>query len=192
MDFYPETRIQNWIKKIEESEVNEEDPNSLSVFDQMLEDTVVACFSILNAVKDREIKKDDALKELEKILSYFGKDYDFKSDIKTDMFALTSEAVRAVVESFKYYFEGKTSKKGIRELIKEAIEREKEGELDSALDAIARIGVKVIKGETLPEMNLPEDSIILSWLDGIDAISMVVELSKIDTSEETQEDEDGE
>lgn len=189
MDFYPESRVQNWINKIEESEVSEEDPNSLTVFDQMLEDVIIACFSILNAVKDRELKKTEALRELEKISALFSKNYDFNSDLKADIFMLTAEAIKASVESFKYYFEGKFSKKSIKELIKEAIENEKSGKLDLAFDAIARVGAKVIKGEKLPDLPLPEDSQILSWLDGVDAIGMVVELSKIDASEETQEDE---
>lgn len=189
MDFYPESRVQNWIKKINESEVSEEDPNSLAVFEQMLEDVIIACFSILNAVKDREIKKAEALKELEKISTLFSKNYTFNSDLKADVFLLTLEAIRASIESFKYYFEGKFSKKSIKELIKDAIENEKSGKLDLAFDAIARAGAKVIKGEKLPDLHLSDDSIILSWLDGIDAINMIVELSKIDVSEETQEDE---
>lgn len=192
MDFYPESRIQNWINKIEESNVSEEDPGSLVVFDQMLEDVIIACFSLLNAVKAREIKKVDALKELDKILSLFSKNYVFNSDLKTDIFMLTVEAIKASLESFKYYFEGKFSKKSIKDLIKEAVENEKSGKLDLAFDAIARAGAKVIKGEKLPDLNLPDDSLILSWLDGIDAINMVVELSRIDASEETQEDEVGE
>lgn len=191
MDFYPESRFQNWMKRIEESEIREDDPNSLSVFEQMLEDAIIACFSILNSVKARELKKAEALKELERISSFFSKDYKFNSELKTDVFILTAEAMKAIVESFRYYLEGKSSKKSIRELIKEALESERSGKLDQALDAIARAGVRVIKGEKLPEMNLPEESVVLSWLDGIDAISMVVELSKIDAGEE-MEDEDGE
>ncbi|MCS7130318.1 MAG: DUF2150 family protein [Archaeoglobaceae archaeon] len=189
MDFYPESRIQNWINKIEESNVSEEDPGSLVVFDQMLEDVIIACFSILNAVKDREIKKADALKEFDKILSLFSKKYVFNSELKADIFMLTVEAIKASLESFKYYLEGKFSKKSIKDLIKEAVENEKSGKLDLAFDAIARAGAKVIKGEKLPDLNLPDDSLILSWIDGIDAINMVVELSRIDASEETQEDE---
>jgi hypothetical protein len=189
MDFYPESRFQNWVKRIEESEVTEDDPNSLAVFEQMLEDTIIACFSILNSVKARELKKADALKELEKISSFFSKDLRFNSELKTDVFMVTAEAIRAIVESFRYSLEGKSSKKSIRELIKEALENERCGKLDLALDAVARAGVKVIKGEKLPEVNLPEESIVLSWLDGIDAISMVVELSKIDASEETGDED---
>jgi len=192
MDFYPDSRLQNWIKKINESEVREDDPDSLSVFEQMLEDVIIACFSILNAVKNREIKKAEAIKELEKIASSFNKDYKLNSDLKTDIFMLTAEAIKASIESFRYYLEGKFSRKSIKELIKDALENEKNGKLDMAFYSIAKVGAKVIKGEKLPDLNLQEDSVILSWLDGVDAIGMVVELSKIDASEEIAEDETGE
>ncbi|MEM2059915.1 MAG: DUF2150 family protein, partial [Archaeoglobaceae archaeon] len=59
MEFYTETRLLNWISKINETRVSETDPSSLIVFDQMLEDVIIACFSIINAVKNREIKKNE-------------------------------------------------------------------------------------------------------------------------------------
>ncbi|MEM1593859.1 MAG: DUF2150 family protein [Archaeoglobaceae archaeon] len=188
MEFYTETRLLNWISKINETRVSETDPSSLIVFDQMLEDVIIACFSIINAVKNREIKKNEALKELEKMRNMFNKDYQFDSDLKQEIFGLTIESIKAVLASFEYYLEGKTSKKGVKELLKEAIENEKKGRLELAFDAIARIGVKVIKGEKIPEVNLPEDGIVLSWIDGIDAISMIVELSKIDASQDETEE----
>ncbi|MEM0350998.1 MAG: DUF2150 family protein [Archaeoglobaceae archaeon] len=188
MEFYSETRLQNWINKINESKVSEDDPTTLIVFDQMLEDVIIACFNIVNAVKDREIRKAEALKEIEKIKNIFNKDYKFNSDIKEDVFFLTLESIKAVLASFEYYLEGKLSKKSIKELIQDAIENEKRGKLDLAFDTVARIGAKVIKGEKLPDFNPPEDGIVLNWLDGIDAISMIVELSKIDSPQETDED----
>ncbi|MEM4644937.1 MAG: DUF2150 family protein, partial [Archaeoglobaceae archaeon] len=109
-------------------------------------------------------------------------------DIKEDVFFLTLESIKAVLASFEYYLEGKLSKKSIKELIQDAIENEKRGKLDLAFDTVARIGAKVIKGEKLPDFNPPEDGIVLNWLDGIDAISMIVELSKIDSPQETDED----
>lgn len=188
MEFYTETRLQNWISKINETKVSEDDPSSLLVFDQMLEDVIIACFSIINAVRDREIKKNDALRELEKMKNMFKQDFRFDSDLKQEIFDLTLESIKAVLASFEYYLEGKTSKKSVKELLKEAIENEKKGRLDLAFDAIARVGVKVIKGEKLPELNLT-DGIVLNWVDGIDAISMIVELSKIDASQENEAEE---
>lgn len=187
MEFYSETRLQNWIKKINETRVSEEDPITLMVFDQMLEDVIIACFNILNAVRRKEIKKADALKEIEKIKNIFNKNFEFNSELKKDLFSLTRESLRAVLASFEYFLEGKFSKKDMKELIKDAIESEKKGNLDMAFDIIARAGAKVIKGEKLPELDLPEDSEIIGWIDGIDAISTTLELSRIDVSQDSEE-----
>lgn len=183
MEFYSETRLSNWIKKIEESEISEEDASTFTVFDQMLEDMVIACFNLVRAVKEREIKKAEAVKEIEKI-SLLLKNYDFGDDLKNDLYQFTLESIRAVLASFQYYFEGKFSKKSFEALLSDAIKKERSGDVDGSLDVIARMGAKIIKGEKLPELDFQEDSIILSWLDGLDAINSVFELNKIDAPTE--------
>ncbi len=182
MEFYSETRFRNWLEKIKETEVRENDPSTLTVFDQLLEDFVIACMNIVDAVKGREIKKSDALKEIEKISRIISEKYDFNDEMKNDLFEFTIESIKAVLASFRVYFEGKMSKKDFQSLLNDALKKEAKGDLEGAFDVIARMGAKVIKGEKLPELEFPEDSIVLSWLDGIDAINAVMELSEIDAS----------
>ncbi len=56
------------------------------------------------------------------------------------------------------------------------------------MDLIAKMGVKILKGERLPEdLEIPEDSIILNWLDGIDAINTTLILSEIDVANASEE-----
>ncbi len=184
MEFYSEARLQNWLKKIEESEVSEEDASTFAVFDQMLEDVVIACLNIVRAVKEREIKKSDAVKEIDKILELMKIEHKFNDDLKNEVFQFTVESVKAALLSFRYYFDGKFSKKSFNSLLDEAVKKEKAGDYEAALDAVARMGAKVIKGESLPDLEVPEDSVVLSWLDGIDAINAAIELSKIDAPAE--------
>ncbi len=184
MEFYSEERLHNWIRKIEESEIREDDAESLTVFDQMLEDIVIACLNVVRAVKEREITKSDAIKEIEKMSRLFTRNFSFGSEIKDEIFQFTLESVKAVLASFRYFFEGKSSKKSFESLLSEAVKKEKAGDLDAALDAIARMGAKVIKGEKLPEFDVEGDGVVLSWLDGIDLISTVIELSRIDAPAE--------
>ena len=184
MEFYSETRYRNWLEKIKETQVREDDPSTLTVFDQILEDFVIACMNIVRAVRDREIKKTDALKEIEKISEIISQKQDFNSETKNDLFEFTIESIRAVLASFRTYFEGKASKKDFQSLLNEALKKEAQGDLEGAFDLIARMGAKVIKGEKLPELSFPDDSAVLSWLDGIDAINAVIELSEIDAPAE--------
>ncbi len=183
MEFYPESRFKNWIKRIEESKIDENDVDTLNVFDQMVEDFVVACMNIVRAVKSREIKKDDAIREIDKIWRIVDSDISFDTDLKNMVYEFSIESVKAVLASFKYYLEGKTSKKDIRTLLLEALEKEKKGDLTGSFDLIARIGAKILRGEKFPELEIPDDSAILSWIDGIDAINTAIRLNEIDTSE---------
>ncbi len=57
MEFYSQSRFSNWINKIAETELDEGNPETFAVFDQMLEDVIIACLSMMRAVKEREIKK---------------------------------------------------------------------------------------------------------------------------------------
>ncbi len=190
MEFYSENRLKNWIRRIEEVEVSEDDAKSFDVFDQMVEDVVVSCMNIIRAVKEREIKKSDAIKEIEKIENLFSRQVAFGSEIKDIIYQFTVESIKAVLKSFEYYLEGKSSKKSFEDLIREAVNFEAKGDLDDALDAIARMGAKVLNGENLPELELESDGIILSWLDGVDSINTVLELSKIDVSTDVSDTEE--
>lgn len=177
---YTEERLKNWIKRINEAK----DEESLTIFDQMLEDVVIACLNIVRAFKEREIKKSDAEMELEKIASIFKRDVKFGSEVKNLAFQFTVESVEAIVKSFQYYLNGKISNKSFEALLKDALKKEKAGDLNGALDSIARMGAKVLNGEKLPEFEIESDGIILSWLDGIDCISTVLEVMKIDAPSE--------
>ncbi len=179
MEFYSQSRFSNWINRITETELDESNPETFAVFDQMLEDVIVACLSMVRAVNGREIKKADAVKEIERIFEILPS-HDFGDELKNELFQYTLESIKAVLLSFKLYFEGKISKKSFDKLLRDALKEEQKGDYEASLNAVALMGAKVIKGEQLPELDIPEESAIISWIDGVDAISSVIELSRID------------
>jgi len=182
MNYYSETRFNNWVNKIREANVDLEDADSLVVFDQMMEDFVVACFNVIRAAKEREITKKDALAELERMEEILNTKVSFDDPFKSDFFDFVKEGLKVVVKSAKYCVEGKISKKSINALIKEAVAKERKGDFEGAFDTIARAGAKVFKGEKLPEnVEVPEDGMVLNWVDGIDAINTVMLLMEIDS-----------
>ena len=188
MEFYTEDRFRNWINKIDETKVDIEDAESLAVFDQMVEDFVVACLNILRAIREREITKKQALEELDKMSSLILTSVDFGDEIKNEFFAFIKESIKVIIYSTKLVIEGKVSKKSFEQLLNEAIKKEMRGDFKGALEAVARMGAKVLKGEQLPEnLNVPEDGFVINWLDGVEAINMVVRLSKIDAGDEAKD-----
>ncbi len=182
-NYYSETRFNNWITRIRESELIPDDPESLSVLDQMLEDFVVACVNIIRAVREREITKSDAAKELQEMEQIISSRIDLGDEFKNDVFEYLREAMRVIAKSAILALEGKISKKSFEALLKEAVQKETSGDIEGAFDAIARMGAKVFRGEKLPEdLEIPdEDLMIINWIDGVDAINTTMILSEIDS-----------
>ncbi|MBO8182223.1 MAG: DUF2150 family protein [Archaeoglobus sp.] len=189
MTFYTEERLRNWVNRINEQELDFESAESFDVFDKMIEDFVVACMYLIRSVKDREISKKDALAELDEVSKIFDQRFSFNDQFKSDFFEFSRESMRTVLASSKLYLEGKISKKDFKSLLDEAVKKEKEGDLDTAFELIAKMGAKVLAGEKLPELDAPDDElVVLNWLDGVDAINTVLLLSEIDASEIEEEE----
>jgi hypothetical protein len=190
MNYYGEERFNNWINQIKEANIDLNDADSLAVFDQMMEDFVVACMNIIRAVRNREITKKEALHELEGMEKLLMTNVDFKDPVKNDFFDFAREGLKIAVQSTKMQLQGKKTKKSFDTLLREAVTKEKEGDFDGAFMTIARMGVKVLQGERLPEdLELPEDGYVLNWLDGVDAINTVLILNEIDAPSEELDDE---
>ncbi len=178
MEYYSKDRFKNWIKRIEESEVKEDDPKSFDVFDQFVEDLAIACLKIVESVKNREMSKKKALEILEEMKRLFLTSVDFGNDLKNEVYEFVREGVKAIIQSTVFYLQNKVSKKDFEQLFKEAIESEKKGDLSSAFERIAKMGAKVLKGEELPEFDA--DGFVASWLDGVETLATVVKIAKID------------
>jgi len=185
MNYYSEMRFNNWVNRIEEANIDLDDADSLAVFDQMMEDFVVACLNVIRAVRERELTKKSATSELDGMSNILNREVSFEDPLKSDFFDFVREGLKTVVKAAKYCIEGKISKKSIPTLVKEAVEKERKGDFEGAFDAVARAGAKVFKGEKLPDnIEVPEDGMVLNWIDGIDAINTVMLLLEIDSSDE--------
>jgi len=180
MEFYSEERFRNWINKIKESEIKLDDVNSLNVFDQMVEDFTIACFNILKALKSKEISKEKAIEELDKMNKLILTNIDFGDNMKNEFFEFIRESIKIVIHSAKLVIEEKVSKESFEQLLDEAIKKEKEGDLMGAFETIAKMGAKVFMGEKLPDLDVREDGFVVNWLDGVEVIDMVMRLNEID------------
>lgn len=187
---YTETRYNNWIKKIEETQIDLQNADSLNVFDNMMEDFVVACINMLRDVREREMTKKQAIEELMYMQELLSNEIKFDDDFKNDFFEFAREGLKVVVNSTIMKLEGKKTAKSFDALIKEAIKKEREGDIEGASETISRMGLKILYGEKLPDdFELPEDGLVLNWLDGLDALNTVIMLSEIDSPTEILEDE---
>lgn len=178
MEVYSKERFDNWIRIIEESEIKEDDPKSFEVFNNFVEDLAIACLKIISSVKEREISKKEALEMLENMKRLFLSSIDFGDEIKNEFYEFVREGMKAIIQSTIFYLQNKVSKKTFEQLLKEATESERKGDLQSAFEKVAKMGAKVLKGEELPEFEA--DGFVASWLDGVETLAMVVKIAKID------------
>ncbi|WP_456327890.1 DUF2150 family protein [Archaeoglobus sp.] len=179
MEFYTQERFRNWISIIEKVEVKADDPKSFEVFDHFIEDFAIACLKLIDAVKNREITKKKALELLESAKRNFLTSVDFGDELKNEVYEFIRESIKVIAQSTSYYLQGKFSKKSFEQLLKEAIEKERKGDLSSAFETVAKMGAKVLKGEELPEFDVPE-GIVANWLDGVETLAVVMKIAKID------------
>jgi hypothetical protein len=83
-------------------------------------------------------------------------------------------SLMGVFASCECYIEGAFRKtESFSELIKRAVNAEKEENLGAALGCIAEIGANILAGGKMNEKDLDNvpDGIVAEWLDGIDSIS---------------------
>ncbi len=190
--FYTEDRIRNWIERIREEEVDIDEGKGLEIFDKMLDDYIIACLNLLKSIRAREITKSDAKKLVSESEHLLEKKYDLGDDLKNELLDITLENMRVVTGGLQHLLDGKVSKKSFEKLLKDAVEKEKSGDLEGAFEEIVRMGAKVLAGEKLPDdLEIPdEDLVVIGWLDAIDAVHTVNLLAEIDRSEVQEGDEE--
>ncbi|AIY89625.1 hypothetical protein GACE_0573 [Geoglobus acetivorans] len=183
--FYSEERLANWLERINSEKIDIETGEGIDVFDRMLEDYIIACRNLMRSIRAREITKKEAIaliNESEKVLE---QSFDFGDELKGELFEITKEQMKIVLEALKLVIEGKVSKKSFDKLLNEAFKKEHEGDIEGAFESVVKIAAKVLAGEEFPEdIEIPdEDLIVVGWLDAVDAINTINVLSEIDKSE---------
>lgn len=183
--FYTEDRLNNWIERIKDEEIDLESGKGLEVFDKMLDDYIIACLNLLRSIRDREITKKDALRYIVESVPLLEKNYDVGDEIKAELLEIAKENMKVVAKGLELVISGKVSKKSFEKLFADAIKKEKTGDLEGAFEDMARMAAKALSGERLPEdLEIPdEDLFVIGWLDAIDAISTMHQLNEIDRSE---------
>ncbi len=183
--FYTEDRLNNWVERIKDEELDLESGKGLEVFDKMLDDYIIACLNLLRSIREREITKKDALKYIEESIPLLERSYDVGDEVKAELLEMMRENMRVVARGLELVITGKVSRKSFEKLLEDAIKKEKNGDLDGAFEDMARMAAKALSGERLPEdLEIPdEDLFVIGWLDAIDAISTIHHLNEIDRSE---------
>ncbi len=174
-EFYTQKRWLNWMNKVKESKFKlpeSEQDTTGAVFVYIMDDVVLACLKVIARWEKGLITQDDALSTIRSIRDIVSSEQESLGEDADMMLASLRTSLAAVFESCNSYILRDFNKdRSIDEMIKDAIEAEKDGRIDDALAIVGNIGARVIGGETPPEIPDMEYCIVAELLDGIDAIA---------------------
>ncbi len=175
LPFYTQERWQNWINKVKESGFKLGAQQGGEVFVNMQDDVILACLKIIAKYDKKLLSKDEALKHLNEVKQIVLKKIQPISEDIDIMLESTQLSLMGAFASCECYLENAFEKTdSIDKLVQNAIEAEKKGDMNTALNNVAAVGANILAGET-PKLNekifddIP-DGIVAEWLDGVDSI----------------------
>lgn len=172
--FYTQERWHNWISKVKDSGFKIDDQQKGAVFVYMEDDIVLACLKIIAKYDKNVMSQEDALKYLAEMKEIVLKKIEPINEDIDMMIESVQLSLIGVFASCECYMEKTFEKtKSLDNLIKSAVEAEKEDNMGAALNSIAQIGANILAGGKLKEKDIEEipEGLVGEWLDGIDSIS---------------------
>ncbi len=172
--FYTKERWQNWINQVKVSGFKADDQEKGAIFVYMEDDIVLACLKVIAKYDKKLISKEEALKYITEIKEIvLNKIEPIDEDVDM-MLESTQISLIGVFASCESYINGEYKKtKSFDNLLKTALDAEKEGDTGIALSAIADIGANILAGEKFKEKDFEDvpEGLVAEWLDGIDCIN---------------------
>jgi|Deesub1362B_J571_1020462.scaffolds.fasta_scaffold00058_122 hypothetical protein len=193
VSFYDEKRWNNWISKFREMNLEKTSEEDLSSFlINMMDDVVVALLKVVRSFEREILDKEEAKKIIREIGEIIAKPVKMEDELKEMHIQSIQNALFGALTSFEKFIDNPKVEKSIEELLREAVEAEKRGEYERALELVSEIGVKVLRGESLPDslLSIVPDGMVMEWLDGIDSIAAAMTLDVTVEVEDGEEEEE--
>ncbi|HYA61005.1 MAG TPA: DUF2150 family protein [Candidatus Acidoferrum sp.] len=188
---FNEDRWNNWIELAKESDYKNIEEAPPPVFIDMEEDVIIACYKLIKGFEMGRVTKEEMLESFAKIELITQKKINTGDEDLDDILDLVQSSLLGAFASFESYVTNSfVDDVKADDLIKEAVEQEKKGNLDCALEIVGKIGAKIMAGNSLSEEAVVElnDGCVAEWLDGIESISAVL-ISNIEYDDGSAEDE---
>ncbi len=174
--YYSEERWRNWMKRIEEEEVDSEEEEGAVIFFNLQDDITIGCAKALMDYEDAEIGKDELMQELHEIREIVMEEKEFQDEEKTMLLDGVQTSLLAVFASCEVYANQDGEHEhdhGINEVLKEAVKAEKNEEIDRALDLVAHAGAHIIDGEEFNAEEIQSEieyGFVAEWINGLDSL----------------------
>ncbi len=188
---FNEDRWNNWIELAKESDYKNIEEAPPPVFIDMEEDVIIACYKLIRGFEIGRVTKEEMLESFAKIELITQKKINTGDEDLDDILDLVQSSLIGAFASFESYVTNSFADDiKANDLIKEAVEQEKKGNLDRALEIVGKIGAKIMAGNSLSEEAVVElnDGCVAEWLDGVESISAVL-IGNVEYDDGSEEDE---
>ncbi len=171
--FYTQERWKNWLQKIKESGFKIDDEKKGEVFVNMEDDVVLACLKIIAKYDKNLMAREEALRNISEIKEIVLQKIEPINDDIDMMIESMQLSLMGVFASCECYIEKAFEKtKSLKDLVKKAIEAEKQDNMGAVLGNIAEIGANILAGGKIKDKDIEDvpEGLVAEWLDGIDSI----------------------
>ena len=187
-EFYSAERWQNWVERVQETEIDPEDEDSGRLLLNMQDDTAIAVAKVLTAFEDGDLDEDEALDELADIRAVVLDEVDVEDEEKLMLIDGVQTSLACVFESaMQYVAAGPADEASIEEYVDAAADAETDEDFDAAFSYVAQAGTLVVDGAEM-DMDLLEDveyGLVTEWVNGVGSLQ-----SALADPEVVEEDED--
>lgn len=156
LQFYTEERWNNWLKAVREStfELNElTEDNPPSLFMDIEEDVLLACNKVFASVRRRKLSKTEATGHIEEMKSIVLVPLEPMGEDKDVLLSSVQDGLVGVFAACEKLLKSRRLDRStpLKKLVERALEMERDGDLDGALELVSLIGARMLSGESIPE-----------------------------------------
>ncbi|MFW5949761.1 MAG: DUF2150 family protein [archaeon] len=172
-EYYTEERWQNWIKRIDNEDIDPEDEESARLLLNLQDDAAIAVAKIVTDFEDGELQVEAALEELASVRDIVLSDVEIDEEEKLMVVDGVQTSLVCVFYAAEEYVAGEVAEAAIEELIKAASDAETSEDMDAALGYCAQAGTRIFADEDELSMDLVDDlefGLVAEWVNGLDSL----------------------
>jgi hypothetical protein len=171
-EFYTAERWNNWIDRIDETDLDPDDEDSARLLLNAQDDTAIAVAKIVAACEDEEIDEDRAMEELEAVRSVVLSDPELEDEEKAMLVDGVQTSLVCVIAAAQEYLAGGAAEDGTPEEYVTAAAEAEADDPDAALGYCVQAGTQLFEDGEL-DMAIVEEidyGLVAEWVNGLDSL----------------------
>ncbi|MGM0590219.1 MAG: DUF2150 family protein [Halobacteriota archaeon] len=171
--FYTEERWTNWLKRVEEEELDPENEDAARLLLNLQDDAAIAVAKIVSAYDDGRLDQESAVDELSRVREIVLSEVAFEDEEKLMLIdGVQTSLVCVFYAAEEYIAAGAADSASVDEYIHAAADAEADEDLDAALGYVVQAGTRIVDGDEL-DMAVVDEldyGLVSEWVNGLDSL----------------------